>query len=172
MNEPSAVPTPCSFDGHVRREVAFEGEFISLAAEVAALLNRHAGQIRQVTESGSQALVKLQRGIARGVQLVFHLEQAIGASEEHAAAVGFGKTLRRFRIIKDQLKDQLAAQGFTWRDPTGEEFTQELAELVEVDGWRHAAEYAREVVVETREPIVLYQGQPVLVGAVVVGAPE
>jgi molecular chaperone GrpE (heat shock protein) len=172
MNAVPINPHPCSFDGHAQRAAPFEGEFISLAAEVAALLNHHAQELCKITETGDQALTKLRQGIARGVQIVFHLERAIVESEKLMAAAELSKALRRFRIIKDQLKDFFTAHGFSWKDPTGEEFMQELAEVVEVDGWRHSAEYTREIIVETREPIVLYQGQTVLVGAVVVGAPE
>jgi len=109
--------------------------------------------------------------VARAAQIVFHLERAVGEAEAPLANSGLGRVHTRLRIVKDQLKSHLAAAGFTWSDPAGKDFEGELAERVEVDGWRHAAEFGREVVAETREPIVLFRGRVVLPGAVVVGAP-
>ena len=68
--------------------------------------------------------------------------------------------------------DHYAREGYTLRDPRGEPFDDELAQLVQVDGWRHREEVVAEVVDETREPIVLFRGVPLLSGAVIVAGPD
>jgi len=166
------IKEPVSFDQHSPREIPIEGEFVSLAGEIAALLNRHAKEQREIKEKYSQELLEMKRFCGRVMQIVFHLENALNESEKNLVEKGEVKTFKRFRIIKDQVKDHLTKQGYLWRDPTGEQFTNELAEMVEVDGWRHSKDYDCEVVVEIREPIILFGNELILGGAVIIGAPE
>ena len=172
MTERPEAADPLSFDGHTPRQLPAEGEVISLAGEIAALLDRHARE-RDAADGAHRAEVgALRLAAGRAVQLAFHLERTIEEAAGPPGDAGPGPLLRRLRILKDQIKAHWGRQGFSWRDPTGEDYTPELAEWVEVDGWRHDSEYPTELIVETREPVVLYQGEVILKGAVVVGAPS
>jgi len=163
---------PRSFDHHTPRTLPVEDESTSLSGEIAALLNRQARLLRNQEEQHANERQAAGRATARAMQLVFHLEQAVNAGLEAMDGAGLGRDHQRIRIIKDQLKAQLNELGYRWRDPNGERYTEQLGELVEVDGWRYAAQYQYELIVETREPIVLYCDLVVLTGAVIVGAPE
>lgn len=163
---------PLSFSNHPPRQSAVTGEFVSLASEIAAMMNRQAQELKRNDAAHTEKLKNTQKATARTVQLIFHLEQALAESEEKLVDAGLGKLFKRFRIIKDQLKDQLTSQGFSWRNPEGEKFSVELADILEVDGWRYSGDYEDEVVVTTREPIVLLANEVILTGAAVIGAPE
>jgi hypothetical protein len=163
---------PLSFDGHPMRALPLADDFLALAGEVAALIDGHARQVRELEKTRDDERLKLRRSFARVTQLIYHLDQALGDSQQALKDAGLDKPHKRLRIVKDQLKDHLAREGYVWRDPIGEPFSGALTELVDVDGWRHSAEYARETVIETREPMIVYGEEVILGGAVVIGAPE
>jgi hypothetical protein len=170
--EPQKVPAVLGFAAHSLRPAPIEGDLISMAAEIGALLNRHDAEIERQRQA-MQALEKSgQAGQGRVAQLVYHLGQALVENEPEYEQAGLKHVLKQLQILKDLLQDTLEQQGISWRDPTGEMFEGALVEMVEVDGWRHAPEYHHEVVADTREPIVLCKGRLVLPGTVVIGAPR
>lgn len=163
---------PPAFAEYDLRELPIAGTFHSLAGEIAALLDRADRQKQADSREHQGQIADLRETTGRAAQLVHHLDQGLKDCSDSMAAAGLGKAFRRLRIIKDQLKDHLAREGYTWQDPTGQPFTNGLAECVQVDGWRHSDEFAAEVVVETREPIVRFGETLLLPGAVTVGAPD
>jgi hypothetical protein len=160
------------FQEHCPRPAPDGGDPGALAAEIAALLNGHARHIQTLKDKHRQDLLSFRSALARIAQLVFHLERWVGETESGMAQAGLDALWKRLRILKDQLKDRLAAEQYVWIDLTGEDFVSTLEEHVRVEGVRRSSQCHREKIVETREPIVLCEGEIVLPGVVVVCVPE
>jgi len=169
---PEASKQPPTFADYTLRELPIEGEFLSLTSEIAALLDRNDRHLQDVEDQHAGQVADMHASAGRVVQLVCHLETALGDCQDAMDQADLSRPFRRLRIIKDQLKDHLARSGYRWQDPTGRPFTEELAEQVQVDGWRHDDQFTVETVAETREPVVLLDDELLLPGAVIVGAPD
>ena len=145
---------------------------ISLAAEIAGLLNRHSQASKNAQDEQASRDRSSRQGVGRVTQLLFHLERILLNTEDNMVSDGLTKQYRRLRILKDQVKECLTGLGYTWDDPTGKEFTTKIAGQVDVDGWRHSDEYTEEIIVEVREPVIFFEDRIILNGAVIVGAPN
>lgn len=160
------------FENYSMREIPIDGEFISFACEIGSLLNHHARKINQIESDNRKKIKESRSSTAQVARFVFHLEDALKESRNQMIESGLPRIFKRLRIIKDQLKGQLSRQGYTWIDPKGEDFDEEIGNSVDVIGWRHRSCYDREIVDETIEPVILYQGEVILEGSVIMGAPE
>jgi len=159
------------FDNYTMREIPIEGDFISFASEIGAILNRHAKKINQIESDNEKKMMESRRSMGRIARFVFHLEDALKESEKQMLDAGLRRIFKRMRVIKDQLKSRLFKQGYTWLDPMGKDF-EEIANFADVIGWRHRSDFDREIVDETIEPVILYQGEVLLEGSVIMGASE
>ncbi len=68
------------------------------------------------------------------------------------------------------MKDVLGQADLELLIPQGLPFDQ-VADWVDVDGWRHSPEFQEEMVAEVVEPIVMRRGVLVRLGRVIMGAP-
>lgn len=169
---PAASENPLAFTAHAPRDVPLEADALHLAGEIASLLDGHDRARREQDRQHQAERDRSRRDVARQVQLVFQLDRVLSACEARLGEAGLSRIHKQIRVLKDQFVDHLAAMGYRWYDPVGEEFVGDLVEAVEVDDHRCSSEYERETIVETREPIVLFDGAVALNGAVVVGVPE
>ncbi|MFI6516488.1 hypothetical protein ACIBF1_13095 [Spirillospora sp. NPDC050679] len=170
--EPRGTPgeAPYGWDAFAERPAPAELEIDSPAREVRALLRRHQADLsaergRARDATGDALAVAVDQGA-----LVARLESALERHREALREAGLGRVHLELRVLKDQMVEALRGGGVTFQDPAGLPLA-EVADRVEVVGWRHAAEYPAEVVAETHDVIVLHRGTVVRPGEVTMGAP-
>ncbi|HEU5374361.1 MAG TPA: hypothetical protein VFV38_02895 [Ktedonobacteraceae bacterium] len=153
------------------RPVPGEIDLLSPSSEAGALLQ------------ASQALLEAERKAADEIR-----QQGIAALAQQAVlVVRFALTLERHRqkleessllkvyrslaIVKDQQLEALGSAGLEILIPQGRRLD-EIANYVDVAGWRHHEDFSEEVVAEVLEPVVWYQGRLAHTGVVIMGAPK
>jgi hypothetical protein len=143
---------------------------LSPAAEMAALLQRYYADLyaaHQATE------VTRGEGLAMLAQQAVFVTQMAATLERYKAdlaAVQLIHVYRHLRVVKDQMLDALRLAGLDMIAPLGQSFEQ-VADLVQIEGWRHGEQFDGEVVAEVLETIVLCQGALLRPGRVIMGAP-
>ncbi|WP_067489636.1 hypothetical protein [Actinomadura hibisca] len=167
--EPPA-DTPYDWDAFAERPAPPELEIDSPAREVRAVLRRYQADLsaergRARDATGDALAVAVDQGA-----LVARLESALERHREALRAAGLGRVHLELRVLKDQMVEALRGGGVTFEDPAGRPLA-EVADRVEVIGWRHAAGYPAEVVAETHDAVVLHRGTVVRPGQVTMGAP-
>jgi hypothetical protein len=169
---PGEPEDPLSFAGHSLRELPVPARAYHLAGEIAAGMDRAEKRLRSQQESHAAEVDARIHALAQVTQFVFHMEKAIQAAEATRKGHGPDPEIERMRILKDQIKAHLASQGLTWRDPTGEAMTEELEACFEVDRWQYSGTIEQETVIEARQPVILFSGNVILRGNVVVAVPD
>ncbi|MGI5168549.1 hypothetical protein ACQEU3_29805 [Spirillospora sp. CA-253888] len=172
-SEPSCEPPPeepYGWDAFAERPAPAELEIDSPAREVRAVLRRYQADLsaergRARDATGDALAVAVDQGA-----LVARLESALERHREALRGAGLGRVHLELRVLKDQMVEALRGGGVTYQDPAGRPLA-EVADRVEVVGWRHAAQYPAEVVAETHDVIVLHRGTVVRPGEVTMGAP-
>jgi hypothetical protein len=152
------------------RPVPPEVELLSPAAELAAVLQRCSRDLDAAREATRQATASGVAMVAEHAVLVFQLAAVLGRTEEALTAAGLTNVHRQLRIVNKQMVDALKDADLVIVDPLGKPFD-ETADVVEVTGWRHGAEFGADVVAETIEPVVFHGDAVVRHGRVIMGAP-
>lgn len=147
------------------------GELLSPASEVAALLQRYRNDLAGQKAADRTALADAHSAAADQAALVFHLAAVLAQHQDAFAAAGLTRVHRQLNALRHQMAQATGRTGLRVVDPTGQAFD-EVADLVQVIGWRHGPEFAGEVVAETVEPIVCHETELVRPGRVVMGAPD
>lgn len=153
------------------RPLPEEMELLSPAAEIAAVLQQ--SLLKLEAEKHARVNVEQEYITMLAQQAVF-LAQFSTTLERHRPKLedaSLNKIYRSLRIVKEQMRTALEQAGFEIIEPQGKSFD-EVAEMVDVIGWRHHADFPSEIVAEVVKPIILYKGQVVQNGSVVMGAPE
>jgi hypothetical protein len=145
-------------------------ELLSPAQELAAALQESQKTLRATRDEGAAAVEKVLTIVAEQAALVFRLGVVLAESEDKLREAGLGRIRTQLSIVRRQMAEALDGAGLDVVDPVGTSFDEAQAH-VEVVDWRHAAEFTDEVVAETIEPIVSYDGVVVRDGRVIMGAP-
>src|SRR5262249_28216692 len=108
--------------------------------------------------------------LAQQAVFVFHLSILLERAERNQTETFPARNFRSLRIIKDQMLTALNNFGIAIENPHGRTY-REVADNVEIQGWRHHHDFVTEVVAEVREPIITFAGKLVHPGRVIMGAP-
>jgi molecular chaperone GrpE (heat shock protein) len=120
--------------------------------------------------ASTEAAATAQAEAAEQAALVFRLSVVLQEHDQAMVDAGLKRTNQTLRVVCGQMLSALDGTGLTVVDPVGQPFD-DVAEAVEVVGWRHGPEFHDEVVAETVEPIVRHGAEVVRLGRVVMGAP-
>jgi molecular chaperone GrpE (heat shock protein) len=167
----SSSDEPFGWSAFRERTASMDVELRSPASELAAVLQRHQQDLDAERDMTRRAVAAGIAVAAEQAVLVSQLGAVLKRGEEALATAGMTTMHRQLRIVQEQMADALGATDLVVVDPLGKPFD-ETAEMVDVVGWRHGAEYPGEVVAETIEPIVLHNGAVVRHGRVIMGAPQ
>ncbi|MFI0480182.1 hypothetical protein [Actinomadura sp. 9N215] len=140
------------------------------ATEMVAVLQRYRAALG--AERG-RAAAEVDRAMAIAVEQAVLVHRFAGTLARLGTALedaGLGLAHRELRILRSQMAQSLRDGGVDVRDPVGLP-PDEVADLVEVIGWRYGAEFEAEAVAETVDPIVLVDGAVARTGRVHMGAP-
>lgn len=143
-------------------------DLISPALELAVVLRHHQQALHAERMAGQEEVDRVLAIAAMHAALVHRLGVVLAQSEE--ALHDAGKAHRRLTIVHNQMSEALDATGLSVVDPTGWSFDEAEPQVTVVD-WRHGNDFTHEVVAETIEPIVHYQGTVIRNGRVIMGAP-
>jgi hypothetical protein len=146
-------------------------ELLSPARELATLLQRYRTDLDNQQRATDQAVADTLSIAVEQAVLVFHLATTLRRNETGLANAGLGKVHKQLRVLHDQMQANLADGELCIRDPVGAAF-RDVADVVDVVGWRHSSVFVEEVVAETIEPVVLHRGRMIRQGRVVMGAPN
>ena len=152
------------------REVPFDVELLSPAAEVVAVLQGSQAALDEARQEVKDVRREYLEALAQQAVLVVQLAAVLDRYAPDYTQASLAKVHRSLRIVKDQMLDELGRAGLEIIIPIGKAFD-EVAHSVNVDGWRHHEDFSSEVVAEVVEPIVTYRGDLVRPGRVVMGAP-
>ncbi len=155
---------------HVPRQVAIPKGATGLVSEIGALIQRHAREVEQLKEAHRTEIQLLTGTLARMTQLVYQLEKRF--LECFDSIEGGGKKshdLRLLKIVKDQMKDLLADQGFLAVELKGISYTPQIADHARVERWIQG-DGDRPIVTETIEPVVVRGEDVAMQGTIVVAA--
>jgi molecular chaperone GrpE (heat shock protein) len=153
-----------------KREIPFEVELLSPASEAAALLQRSQAALDEAWQEVDHVRGEGLAALAQQAALVIQLAATLERYQPDFTQASLKKVYRSLQITKDQMLDELRRVGLEIIVPLGKTFD-EVAQLVNVDGWRHQEHFTSEVVAEVIEPIVMYRNILVRPGRVVMGAP-
>jgi hypothetical protein len=154
----------------MERDEAGGMEILSPAAEVSALLQKYHGDINRVKLEMEKEQYILLAVLSQQSLFVFQLASALERYEPDFMKESLPRVFRHLRILKDQMYQSLQDAGFEIIIPDRKPFD-EIAEFVNVVGWKHGDEFHAETVTEVIEPIVKYKGALVRLGRVIMGAP-
>ena len=146
-------------------------EMLSPASEMATVLQRYWLDLDGQRAANREAVADAHAAAAEQAVLVFQLSALLDDNADTFADAGLDRLHRRLRVLGNQMTQAVASTGLEVIDPAGLPFA-EVAEMVQVIGWRHGPEFAHEVVAETVAPIVLHDVELVRPGRVIMGAPD
>jgi hypothetical protein len=167
MSSSAELPDWSAF---AERPVLEEPGLLSPASEMAAVLQQYHADLEAVRQDVEAVRRDGLTALARQASFVVQLAAALTRYESIIAQASLKPVHRHLRVIKDQMLDALREAGLEIVEPLGKPY-REVSELVQVEGWRHHADFASEVVAEALEPIVSFRGVLVRPGRVVMGAP-
>ena len=150
--------------------------FVSMAAQMAALINERGNAVREgqraVEDERKRWLEALAKQATLVVQLTIVLDRYEATIAQHTQEprTQLQRSYRSLRIVKDQMLDALRSAGLEVVIPLRKSFD-ELGETVRVENWIHHERFTAEVVAEVKEPVVYFEGTLVQQGRVVMGAP-
>jgi len=154
-----------------KREAPSEIELLlSPASEAASLLQRYKADLDGAKRAAEEFRNEGVSSLAQLAVLVAQLETALRHYEKALAGASLGKVNHHLRVLKDMMLDSLRSSGLEVEVPLGRAFG-EIADWINVAGWRHHEEFTSEVVAEVVEPIVRHCGSVVRLGRVIMGAP-
>ena len=152
------------------REVPFDVEILSPALEMAMILQRYRADVDSIKKENEANIDEERAALAQQAVFVAQLAMALEQYESSLVQASLTRVHRHFRILKDQMVDSLKNRGLEIIVPKGQTFD-DVADLVNVEGWRHHENFTSEVVAEVLEPIVKYHGSTIRLGRVIMGAP-
>ncbi len=152
------------------REIPIEVEILSPATETIALLQSRLIDIHAVQTTGDEKHTAGIEALAQQAVFVVQLEASLQSYKTKFEETNLNKVYHALRIVKDQMLTALQEAGLEIIIPLGKPFD-EVAEYVDIVGWRHNKGYIEEVVAEVLEPIVFSQSVLIRQGRVVMGAP-
>ncbi len=152
------------------RDVPFDVELLAPASEMGALLQTYRTDIDDVREKVERVREEGLEALAQQAVFVIQFEAALTQYETDLAQGTPKKIHRHLRILKDQMLEAMKKAGLEILNPIGVPFDQ-VADWVNVDGWRHHESFPSEVVAQVVEPIVTYRGALIRPGRVVMGGP-
>lgn len=139
--------------------------------EVAFLLQRYWDDMQAEQERARKETAQARTVLTELAVHVARLEGLLREAGEALRGAAGAKSLgRRLQVARKQVLEPLHAMGITTDDPAGRPYD-EVADVVDITGWRYGPEFAAEVVAETVEPVVLDRGTVVRLGQVIMGAP-
>jgi hypothetical protein len=109
------------------------------------------------------ALIRIARALHLWESSLSVMETSLRAGDQ----VDF---VRQLQLGRNEILDALAGAGIGVENPLSRPF-EEVADVVEVRGWRRQADLTREVVVQVIEPILRRDGVLLRPGQVIVGQP-
>ncbi len=145
-------------------------EMLSPAAETVALLQSRLTDVRAAQTSSNEMRTAGLEALAQQAVFVVQLEASLDNYKIKLEEAMLDKVYRALRIVKDQMLTALQEAGLEVIIPFGKPFD-DVAEHVDVLGWRHHEDFIEEVVAEVLEPIIFSHGTLIRQGRVVVGAP-
>ncbi|MFF3573719.1 hypothetical protein ACFYXQ_38775 [Nocardia jiangxiensis] len=145
-------------------------ELHSPASELGAALQRCRRDLNAERAASAEAAATARAEAAEQAALVFRLSTVLRENDQAMLDAGLKRTGRILRVVCDQMLSALDRAGLTVQDPAGQPY-RDVADAVEVAGWRHASDFHDEVVAETIEPIIRHGDEVVRLGRVVMGAP-
>lgn len=145
-------------------------ELPSPVAEAAEAVRQQARELAALADAEAQTQAEAWRALAEQAVLAVQLGSALQAYEARFVDASLAREHRHFRIVKDQMLAALDAAGLEVVLPTGLPYGT-VIDSVEVVGWRHAPEFALEVVAEALDPIVRHRGTLLRPARVIMGAP-
>jgi hypothetical protein len=143
---------------------------LSPASELEGALQSCWGWVDAERAAARDALAGAVDTIARQAIPIFQLSAALRRNEAALAGPGLNRVHRQLLVLRDQMLAVIESGGLLIVDPTGRPLD-EVADAVEVMGWRHGVEFDDKVVAETIEPIVRQGADVVRRGRVIMGAP-
>ena len=152
------------------REVSGEAEIVSPAAEITALLQSRLFDIRSIQGVNDEKHMANLKALAQQAVFIVQLEASLYNYKTKLEEANLSKVYRALRIVKDQMLVALQEAGLEIIVPLNKPFD-EVAEYVDVIGWRHHEKFSEEVVVEVLEPMIFSDGVLVRQGRVIMGAP-
>lgn len=166
----SSSDEPLGWTTFAPRPAVADGDLISPAAEVAAVLQRYRIDVDAARAATDDARRLGLKALAEQAVLAVQIEGALATYETKLNDASLGKVHQHLRILKDRMLEAAQASGLEVVRLAGKRWD-EVAAVVEVDGWLHRAELDIEMVVEELEPVVLSGSELIRGGRVVMGAP-
>lgn len=152
------------------RDVPEEVHLLSPISEMVATLQLCQKNFDKMQKTIENVRYEGFMALAQQAIFVVQLEFVLERSKQKLEQANLSKVYRSLRINKEQMLDALQEAGLKIIIPQGKEFD-EIADFVQVVGWKHHADFTKEVVAEVLEPIVFYKNQLLRQGIVVMGAP-
>jgi hypothetical protein len=166
----SADGTPLDWSAFQPRPVGSPVELRSPASELGAALQRGRRELTAARAAADDAVATARADAAEQAVLVFRLSVVLQRHDQAIADAGLAVAGRTLRVLRDQMLAALERTGLTVVDPAGQPY-REVADAVDVAGWRHGPEFTDEVVAETLDPIVRHDSGTIRLGRVIMGAP-
>jgi hypothetical protein len=143
---------------------------LSPASELEAALQSCWQWVDAERAAASDAIADAVDIIARQALPIFRLSVALSRNETVLAGPGLNRVHRQLRVLRDQMLEVLESCDLLIVDPAGRPLG-DVADAVDVIGWRHGPEFDDKVVAETIEPIVMRGTEVIRRGRVIMGAP-
>jgi molecular chaperone GrpE (heat shock protein) len=172
MSSSAKFPDWQAFSDRELPELPFDvaADLLSPAMEVSAALQRSSQALLDAQQEAQARQDAAISALAQQAIFVFALSNALERAENSQAQSFEKRNYRSLRIIKDQMLSALSDFGLVIENPLGKAY-HEVANSVEILGWRHHSDFTAEVVAEVREPIIIFAGRLVRSGSVIMGAP-
>jgi len=179
MSSSASFPDWSIFSGREEVNLGADAEPGAPAAEMAALLRTYQKARRDTESLLAQEQQRWQDALVQQAILVAQFEIVLGRYDAALAeqlqqlpgqAPTLQKAYRSFRILKDQMIEQLGTCEMKVEFPLGKMYS-EVENVVVVEGWKHHQDYIQEIVVEVREPVVYFRGKLIHQGKVIMGGP-
>ncbi|GHO65072.1 hypothetical protein KSC_039640 [Ktedonobacter sp. SOSP1-52] len=154
-----------------KRDAPIKVDIQSPQAEITTLIRKQQLSLSQEIQRTDRMRNDLVNILAQQMVFVAQLEKVLERNQPKEDSIRtFYKFYRSVNIIKKQMLEALQKAGFDNVDLQEKTFD-EVADMVEVDGWRHSSQFTGEVVAEVTAPAVCYQGHLIRQGIVIMGAP-
>lgn len=142
----------------------------SPAAELAEVLQRCRADLEAAARAGAESRVQGLRALAEQAVLAVELEHLIDGPAAWPADGSLERLFGALRNLQERMLSHIAAAGLEVVRLRGAS-AGSVRDIIEIDCWRYDAAYPGEVVVDEIEVAVRFDGAPVRMGRVVMGAP-
>lgn len=144
-------------------------ELLSPALAVSAALQRSSIELAETRKRVHHEHDASGEALAQQAVYVFRMASLLDRCAPNLTKTSLRQFYHPLRIVKDQMLEALRDVGIEIEDPHGKSFE-------EVDGrvdmqWRQDQDFSTEIVAEVQEPIVMYHGNLVRKGRVIMGGP-